>query len=226
MPERVARGGGRVDLVGPSGRLEGLIDEPLEAPRAGVVFAHPHPLHGGSMHTKVVYRVAKTLAAIGCAVLRFNFSGVGQSEGSFGGGEGEMEDFAAALRFMAARTPARELWAGGFSFGAWVALSVGSRDDNVSTLLGVGVPAGQYRYDALIGSHKPTFLIHGERDEICLLTDVRRLYARLEEPKELVVIDGADHLFDGRTLEVGDAVRDLLGDVPGDRLRDSGGARA
>lgn len=170
------------------------------------------------MHTKVVFRVAKALASIGCAVLRFNFRGVGRSEGTFAGGAGEMADFETALAFMATRASCDDLWAGGFSFGAWVAMSVGARDDRVSTLIGVGVPAEHYGYEALIDCHKPTFLIHGERDEICALSGVRRLYGRLAEPKELVVIDGADHLFDGRTLEVGEAIHDLLHDYPSRRI--------
>ena len=178
------------------------------------------------MHTKVVFRAAKALAAIGCTVLRFNFRGVGRSEGEFDDGLGEMDDFRSALQFMANRAPNLDLWAGGFSFGSWVALSVGSADDRVSTLLGIGVPAGQYDFDPLVGSRKPTFLVHGEFDEICPLSDVRRLYGRLDEPKELVVIDGADHLFEGQTSEVGDAVHDLLSDFPSDELGNPGVAHA
>ena len=174
------------------------------------------------MHTKVVFRAAKALASIGCSVLRFNFRGVGRSQGTFADGRGEMEDFRSALQVMAGRSPHLDLWAGGFSFGAWVALSVGSLDARVSTLVGVGTPPDQYDYDLLIESRKPTFLIHGESDEICRLSDVRRLYGRLDEPKELVVINGADHLFDGQTLEVGEAIHDLLGDFPSDRVGNPG----
>lgn len=123
-----------MDIAGPDGQLEGLIDEPVGEPRAAIVFAHPHPLHGGSMHTKVVFRAAKALASIGCAVLRFNFCGVGRSQGTFADGGGEMEDFRSALQVMAGRSPHLDLWAGGFSFGAWIALSVGSLDARVSTL--------------------------------------------------------------------------------------------
>src|SRR5688500_4885125 len=103
------------DLRGPSGPLEAILNEPAtllpdQAPRAGVVFAHPHPQHGGTMHTKVVYQGAKGLSRIGCAVLRFNFRGVGGSAGTFGRGEGEKEDFRAALDYMAARYPGVRLW--------------------------------------------------------------------------------------------------------------------
>lgn len=201
-----------MDIRGPSGRLEAIVAEPDGAPRAAVAFAHPHPLHGGTMHTKVVYRAAKALTAVGCTVLRFNFRGVGRSEGSFDDGAGERADFGAALDYLAGLHPGLDLWAGGFSFGAGVALTVGAQDARVSTLVGVGLPADRHDYDVVVRAAKPTFLIHGEEDETCPLASVRLLYARLQEPKELVVIEGADHLFEGKTREAGEAIEDLLQD--------------
>jgi alpha/beta superfamily hydrolase len=204
------------EIQGPAGRLEVLLEQPDLPqgghPRAAVVFAHPHPQHGGTMHTKAVYRATKALARIGCVVLRFNFRGVGQSEGAWDEGRGEREDFRAALDFMAARHPELELWAAGFSFGSWVALTVGAADDRVSLLLGIAPAVNMHDYSVLESSTKPKFFIHGERDELIPLRTLREFYGRLPEPRELVVIDGADHLFDGRVLEVGDAVEDLLGD--------------
>jgi len=208
------------DLRGPAGRLEALLDE-LEgnAPvRAAVVFAHPHPQFGGTMHTKAVYQGAKGLGRIGCAVLRFNFRGVGASEGSFDRGEGERADFRAALDYMAARYPAAKLWAAGFSFGAWVALEEGASDDRVSVLIGIAPPvatsvSGQpYDFSNTLASKKPKFFVQGEGDDVCPVEALWQFYGRLEEPKELVVIDGADHLFDGKTQEVGEALEDLLAD--------------
>src|SRR5512142_2248678 len=108
------------DLTGPAGRLEALLEEPAGAPRAAVVFAHPLPTHGGTMHTKAVYQGAKGLLRAGCAVLRFNFRGVGRSDGEFDGGAGEKGDFTAALDYMANKYPAVPLWAAGFSFGSWI----------------------------------------------------------------------------------------------------------
>ena len=84
-------------FTGPAGTIEALFEHPLESPRAVMVFGHPHPLHGGTMHTKVVYRAAKTLLDLGCAVLRFNFRGVGASEGQWDNGRGEQDDFLAGL---------------------------------------------------------------------------------------------------------------------------------
>jgi uncharacterized protein len=206
------------EIAGPAGRLEVLLDEPESQDqeiRAAVVFAHPHPLYGGTMHTKVVYRAAKALKRIGCSVLRFNFRGTGKSEGAFDGGQGELADFRAALDFMHVRHPSSRLWAGGFSFGAWIALTSGVDDPRVTTLLGIAPPLGDYSFEAVASTRKPKFFIQGERDEICPLRQMREFYARASEPKELVVIDAADHLFDGRVTEVADAIEDLLGDWTG-----------
>jgi uncharacterized protein len=206
------------EIPGPVGRLEALLDEPAgngSSVRAAVVFAHPHPQWGGTMHTKVVYQAAKALGRIGCAVLRFNFRGVGASAGTFEQGVGEADDFRAGLDFMHQRYPSARLWGGGFSFGAWIALTVSAADVRVSTLIGVAPPVGRYDLESVQLSTKAKFFIQGERDELCPLKQMQEFYAQCEEPKELVVIDAADHLFDGKTTEVGDAVEDLLGDWSG-----------
>src|SRR5207248_2043440 len=165
-----------------------------------------------SMHTKVVYQASKALSRIGCAVLRFNFRGAGASPGSFTNGPGEMDDFRAALDFLHDRYAEAPMWAGGMSFGSYVALTVGAEDPRVSTLIGIALPVARYDFEPVARSSKPKFFIHGERDELCPLKEMREFYARCAEPKELVVIDAADHLFDGRVGEVADAVEDLLGD--------------
>ena len=165
------------------------------------------------MHNKVVYRTAKSLREIGCAVLRFNFRGVGSSLGEFDEGNGEADDFRAGIDFLTGRYPGIPVWAAGFSFGAWLALTVGARDPRVTLLLGIAPPT-HYDLDAFRQSDKPKFLIHGERDELVAVQDIWKLYAGLAEPKELVVIDAADHLFGGKVSDVGDAIMDLLGDYP------------
>ena len=207
------------DLTGRAGRLEALLDAPAtDSPRAAVVFAHPHPQYGGTMHTKAVYQGSKALTRIGCAVLRFNFRGVGRSEGTFDAGPGEKQDFSAAIDYMAARYPRTPLWAAGFSFGSWVALEVGADDDRVSVLIGIAPPVAtsvsgmDYEFPNTLASTKPKFFVQGEADEVCPLEAMWQFYGRLEEPKELVVIDAADHLFEGKTQEVGEALKDLLGD--------------
>ncbi len=118
-----------------------------------------------------------------------------------------MADFRTALDFMAGRYPGVELWAAGFSFGAWIAMTVGAMDDRVSTLIGVAPPVEQYDFSAVLESLKPKFFIQGDRDDLCPYQAMREFYARVPGPKELVTIDGADHLFDGKTPEVAEAVR-------------------
>ena len=205
------------DLKGPAGRLEALIDAPEGAPTAAVVFAHPLPTHGGTMHTKAVYQATKGLVRAGRAVLRFNFRGVGGSEGSFTGGAGEKEDFTAALAYMHGRYPDVPLWAAGFSFGAWIALEVGSVNDLVTVLIGIAPPVTREGYDFsnTKRSTKAKFFVQGEGDDICPLQDMWKFYSELPEPKELVIIDAADHLFDGHTTEVGEAIEDLVKDFNG-----------
>jgi hypothetical protein len=221
----------RIDLHGPAGPLEALLDEPgaagsigadgIVSPghgsglRAAVVFAHPHTEYGGTMHTKVVFQSAKALSRIGCAVLRFNFRGAGASAGSFTNGPGEAADFRAALDMMRGRYPDAPLWAAGMSFGSWIAMTAGAGDPRVTTLIGIAPPVSGYDFGPVERSPKAKFFVHGEFDELCPLKAVREFYARAAEPKELVVIDAADHLFDGKVSEVAGAIEDLLGDWSG-----------
>lgn len=201
------------EIPGPAGPLEALLDQPEGEPRAVAVFGHPHPLHGGTMHTKALYQAAKAMPRIGVAALRFNFRGVGRSAGSFSEGVGEQEDFRAALDFMTKRYPeVKRVWCGGMSFGSWVAMSVGALDPRTTALIGIACPVNKYDYSGVVSSRKPVFLVHGERDELIPHKEIRKFYAQLSEPKELVFIDAADHLFDGKASEVGDAIEDLLQD--------------
>jgi len=216
------------EIPGPAGSLEALLEEPpptrgvnaeglvergqADGLRAAVVIAHPHPQYGGTMHTKAIFQTAKASIRIGCAVLRFNFRGVGTSAGSFDNGVGEKEDFRAALDFMHEHYPGVPLWSVGMSFGAWISLDVGATDPRVSTLVGIAPPLSRYNFEPVRVSEKPKFFVQGERDELCPLKDMQAFYARSADPKELVVIDAADHLFDGKLVELSEAIEDLLGD--------------
>jgi uncharacterized protein len=205
------------DIAGPSGLLEALLERPVPAGaplRAAVVFAHPHPLHGGTMHTKAVYRATKALAGLGCAVLRFNFRGVGRSEGTFDNAVGELDDFRAGLDFMASQYPGVDLWAAGFSFGAYVALTAGDRDDRVSTLIGIAPALHMYDFSGLAASRKAKNFVQGEQDEICPLAHLKAFFAGLPEPKQLVVVPGANHLFHGHVEEVGRAITRMVANTP------------
>ena len=201
-------------LKGPAGRLEALLNEGRPDATHAALVCHPHPLYGGTMHNKVVYRLARGLRRAGIAVLRFNFRGVGGSAGVFDSGKGEMEDYRAALDFMSARYPGTPLWAAGFSFGSWVGLETGAADPRVSVLIGIAPPVARegYTFENTLESTKPKFLVQGDLDELCPIQSMWAFYAKLKEPKELVVIDGASHLFEGKTREVGDALEGLLGD--------------
>jgi alpha/beta superfamily hydrolase len=221
----------QLEIPGPAGVLEALVDEPSEdrgvnsdgllekgrrsGIRAAVVFGHPHPQLGGSMHTKVVYQAAKALARIGCVVVRFNFRGVGRSAGVWDEGIGESNDFGAALEFTRARYRGAPLWAAGMSFGSWIALEAGAADPRVTTLIGIAMPVARYDFSAVLKSSTPKFFIHGERDDLSPLKGIREFYAKAADPKELVVIDGADHLFDGKVGDVADAVEELFEDWNG-----------
>lgn len=213
-------------IPGPAGRLEALVDNPAarcttsgtsaggaeaaRPPRAAIVLGHPHPLYGGSMHTKVLFQAAKAFCRLGVAVLRFNFRGVGTSEGTFDNGLGEVEDYWAAVEFMARRYPDVDLWAGGVSFGAWVAMTAGANDDRVKRLIGLAPPVGLYDFSLVARSTKPKFFVNGELDEVCPIKALREFYGHAEEPKELVVIEGADHLFEGHVTEVTEAIEGLM----------------
>ena len=128
------------------------------------------------------------------------------------GGPGEREDFIAALDYMAAKYPGVPLWAAGFSFGSWVALETGATDDRVRVLIGIAPPVTREGYDFsnTIRSTKPKFFVQGEADEVCPLEGMWAFYGKLKEPKELVVIDAADHLYEAKTQEVGEALEGLL----------------
>ena len=200
------------EIPGPAGPLEALLDLPEAEPRAVAVFGHPHPLHGGTMHTKALYQAAKAMPRIGVGALRFNFRGVGRSGGTFDAGPGEREDFRAAISFVHERYPDLPIWAAGMSFGSWIAMTTGAEDSRVSLLLGIAPPVDRYEFDNLKTCTLPKFIIHGESDELIAIKEIRKFYAQLPEPKELVTIEDANHLFEGKTSLVGEAVEDLLAD--------------
>jgi alpha/beta superfamily hydrolase len=200
------------EIPGPAGPLEALIDPPEAEPRAVAVFGHPHPLHGGTMHTKALYQAAKAMPRIGVAALRFNFRGVGRSAGTFDSGPGEKDDFRAALSYVEQRYPDLPIWAAGMSFGSWIAMTVGAEDTRVSLLLAIAPPVDRYDFTTLKTCTLPKFIVHGESDELISIKEIRKFYAQIPEPRELVTIEDANHLFEGKTSLVGDAVEDLLAD--------------
>ncbi len=185
------------DVAGPAGRLEAVLMLPPHPPVAAAVVCHAHPLHGGIMHYKLIFRAAKALQAQGAAVLRFNFRGVGRSEGQHDHGRGEQDDARAALDEMERRFPGLPQVLGGFSFGSLVALRVGAADPRVRALLALGLPLRLDPAEFLAGCVKPRLFVQGERDEFGSGQALRELVARLPQPRSLVVVPGADHFFTG-----------------------------
>jgi alpha/beta superfamily hydrolase len=199
-------------LDGPAGRLEALLEwaQPAE-PRMTALVCHPHPLYGGTMHTKIVFRAAKAALALGLPTLRFNFRGVGRSEGTFAQGQGEIEDARAALDFLSARFAGLPIVLMGFSFGCWVGLRAGAGDDRVRPLIGLGVAAGSYDFSFLAPVTKPKLIVQGSNDVYGPRRRVQELFDSLAEPKQIRWIEGADHFFTGRLEEAQEAVTSFLG---------------
>jgi alpha/beta superfamily hydrolase len=202
-----------LDVFGPEGRLEARLDCNTETPVAVAVIA---PELGGTMQSRVLHNVALGLLRLDCAVIRANFRGTGTSDGEPTDGRGEVEDYRALLEAAVTKYPETPLWAVGYSFGSYVAMGVGSQDPRVQLVLGIGLLVEDYDYDLIAEGEKPAFMIHGEADERCALNAVRRFYGELSEPRELVVIEGADHGFDGHASELADAIEDLLADYEPD----------
>ena len=197
------------DFAGPAGRLEALLMNPERDPVAAAVVCHAHPLHGGMMHFKVVFRAAKALQAAGLAVLRFNFRGVGRSEGHHDDGRGEQDDARSALAELRRRVPGVPLVLGGFSFGSAVALRAGRADERVAALIALGYPASMFtEHSHLDGGGKPRLFVQGERDRFGPGETLRIVVEPLPGPRELVVIPGADHFFEGHLDALQGAITD------------------
>jgi alpha/beta superfamily hydrolase len=202
-------------LDGPAGRLEALLNAGAENATHVVVVSHPHPLFGGTLHNKVVFHTMKALNGFGFPVLRFNFRGAGLSHGDHDQGDGEVEDVRAALDWLDAEFHLPLIFAG-FSFGAAVGLRAASSDARVQALIGVGTPVAPvaadseaprvYKFDFLRECVKPKLFVSGARDQFGPRARLEELVASLPEPKKLVVIEGADHFFEGRLRELREAI--------------------
>lgn len=202
------------------GFLEAALKLPDEAPNGAAVVCHPHPIHGGTMHTKAVYRAAQAFNDAGLVALRFNFRGVGTSTGSHDEGHGEMDDVRAALDWLEAEYPHLPLVVGGFSFGSMVGLSVGVEDDRVVGLLGMGLPVEMDAYDFsyLKDTDKPTLVVQGENDEFGSGSVVADRVADLGPHVTLVRVPDTDHFFTDKLEALRAAVGGYYASGPGSRL--------
>jgi alpha/beta superfamily hydrolase len=199
------------DIAGPAGRLEAVLEEPEDgAPRIAALVCHPHPLFGGTLHNKVVYRIARGLRRSGAVVLRFNFRGVGHSTGTNDEGRGELDDARYALEFLSRRYPGVPAIIAGFSFGAYVGLNVAASDDRVQAMIGLGVPARMFGDNTLQESHKPKLFIHGTVDEVAPYDQAQQWFDLVPAPKRMIAVQGADHFFQGRLEEVQAIIADFV----------------
>jgi uncharacterized protein len=191
------------------GQLEAILKEPRQGSPKGVALVlHPHPLGGGTMHNKVVFRAAAALNDAGLTVLRLNFRGVGQSTGVHDDGRGEQDDVRAGLDYLSQQYPEQRMTLCGFSFGARVGLDVGIHDPRVENLIGIGTPLDKYDFSFLAECRKPLLLVHGERDEYGDVESLRKLATELDKNTtvRLVVVPGAGHFFDGGLDELKRAI--------------------
>ncbi|MBX3281002.1 MAG: alpha/beta fold hydrolase [Acidobacteria bacterium] len=199
---------GNLFIPASHGQLEAIIKEP-SGPRKGVALVcHPHPLGGGTMHNKVVFRAAAGLVDAGLTTLRFNFRGVGASTGEHNEVEGGVEDVRDALSYLKKEFPDEDITLAGFSFGSRVGMQVGISDDDVRRLISIGTPVEKYNdYEFLTAVKKPILFIHGDTDEFCTVGGLRSITDRIPQA-EVVIFPNSGHFFDEHLNELREAIRD------------------
>jgi alpha/beta superfamily hydrolase len=214
MPRRIES----LFLAGPAGRLEALLEEPDQSATGIALVCHPHPQHGGTMHNKVVYRVAKGLWRSGHVVMRFNYRGVNLSEGAYAHGEGELDDARVALEVLTSRYPALPLTLSGFSFGSRIVLRMGCAASGPAAdvnrpaprrVIAVGFPTVYKDRSFLDDCAVPRIFIQSTRDQFGPVDELRPLVEALPGPKQLIWIDAQDHFFAGALEQLEEAVIQL-----------------
>ena len=204
---------GNFFIPAPHGRLEAIYRPENHLSTRAALVLHPHPLHGGTMHNKVVARAAKALQEAGVEPLRFNFRGVGYSTGKYDEGHGETEDARIALEYLLEQQPhAREVLVAGFSFGSAVGARLGCADNRVQRLIIIGAPARLHDAELLTNCTKPKLFIHGELDEIAPLAPLVELLEQIpaSSPHKLVTIAGAGHFFDDQLPELMRVIKEFI----------------
>lgn len=197
-------------LAGPDGRLEALLEEPEDRePVEAALVCHPHPQHGGTMHNKVVYRVARGLRRAGAVVLRFNYRGVNLSEGSYAKGEGELDDARVALHYLRGRYPRLPFSLAGFSFGSRVVLRLGSESPEPRRVIAVGFPTVYKDRSSLEQCRAPRVFVQSTHDQYGPVEELRAITETLQEPKRLVLIEAQDHFFAGALEELENSIAGL-----------------
>jgi alpha/beta superfamily hydrolase len=192
-------------IEGPAGQLEASL-RGADSPRAAVVLAHPHPLHGGTLDHPVLFHADRELNRAGCLTLRFNFRGVGASDGTHDGGTGERDDLAAAAHWIGNLAPRVPLLVVGYSFGSWCAIRHAAVEPRINGVVAIGLPARLYRFPELAGFGRPFAVVQGERDEFGSVAEVEALVAETVPPGRLLIVPDAEHLFRGHVTGAAAAV--------------------
>ena len=208
-----------VIMNGPEGRLEGRYNQNSEPNSPIALLLHPHPQHGGTMNNKVVYTLYHAFVRQGFSALRFNFRGVGRSQGSFARGEGELSDAASALDWLQSyNANASACWIGGFSFGAWIGMQLLMRRPEIDGFISVAPPANLYDFGFLAPCPSSGLIIHGDKDHLVPLESVQKLINKLMHQRDITIdfrlVRGADHFFQSRLEELDEEVEDYLTKKP------------
>jgi uncharacterized protein len=217
MNSTTAKKSEMVFIPGPVGELESIFSYVSKKVSHLAILCHPHPLYGGTMHNKVVYSMAMALNTIGYATVRFNFRGVGRSAGSFNHGIGEQKDVEAVIDHFHKLYPDAIKIVGGFSFGSKVGLMAANRDERIAAVIGVGVTVDVADFSFLNDYERPKLIVQGSEDQYGQADAVREWFRHLKDPKKLVIIEGAPHLYDGKLTELKTAIvkeLPLLFEVP------------
>jgi alpha/beta superfamily hydrolase len=204
-------------LDGPAGRLEALLNAGAADATHAAVVCHPHPSFGGTLHNKVVFHAMKALNTFGFPVLRFNFRSAGLSQGEHDHGRGEVDDVRTALDWLDKEFRLPMIFAG-FSFGAAVGLQAACPDTRVKAMIAVGTPVAafdnrSYDFEFLQSCAKPKLFVSGARDQFGPRAELERLATSVSEPRRLVLIEGADHFFEGRLSELRETIESWIREV-------------
>jgi len=206
---------GNLEIPASHGALEAILKEPASDAKGVALVCHPHPLGGGTMHNKVVYRAAAGLVEAGLVALRFNFRGVGASTGAHDDGDGEKQDVRDALNYLMENYPSQPITLAGFSFGSRVGAETVLHDDRVMNLISIGTPVDKYDFSFLKHCRKPILFVHGDRDEFGAVENLKKIVEQVEATeKQLIVFENCGHFFDEHLNELKNAARDwMLGHI-------------
>ena len=203
---------GNILIPASHGKLEAILKEPTVEAKGAALVCHPHPLGGGTMHNKVVYRAAQGLLDAGLVTLRFNFRGVGNSTGAHSDGDGEKQDVLDALDYLSENYPNREITFAGFSFGSRVGSEATMDDDRVVRLISIGTPVDKYDFSYLKNLRKPILFVHGDEDGFGPLEALNSLVAQVAENTDtkLIVFQNCGHFFDNHLTQLRDTIHDWV----------------